>query len=309
MNHIHIPYLSAPPGLTSDLSVGAWAVVPWHGHFTKIGPSHPTPTPSTLLAMAHDGLHLFLGVRCLAIEGSSAEQLAKEEVQVMLNSECSGQRAGLLITHADGKVLAKTVFETSSTDLWTGEVGSAVRVNRDEWSLALKVPLSQLRHEDGPLRRMRFNVVRLPTRTQPETWLSFAPLTEESFWLPGHATAEAEFDRPDLLTAFAWTVERVGRARFRDSAGIASCSQAIKVVNRSTENREVELRATFTEPGTPSSNEARLRLRFGPGESRVEGVELSVPGASQFGFVRVALHESGSGQCLCPRQPGSTPYT
>src|ERR1043166_3823039 len=204
LHPVTIRYLSVRPEATGEVSSNTWAGASWEGNFTKLAQPDSASTACTSLAMAHDGDRLYIAVKCRGLAGRSAELLASEQVQVLLDPECDGQRAGIVICHPDGLAHAKMVLDTANTDAWTGEIVYGARLGGDEWSLVLTVPLSQFIHRGDGLRRVRFNVVRLPSVAEPESWLSFARLAETEFWLPRHVTVQAEFERPELLAAFAW---------------------------------------------------------------------------------------------------------
>ena len=89
---IPIQYLDAAPELTSDVSIGAWAKLRWHGQFTPFGRPDAEPIPGTAFAMAHDGDNLYVAVKASALKGETQEELARENVQIQLDPERSGQR-------------------------------------------------------------------------------------------------------------------------------------------------------------------------------------------------------------------------
>src|SRR5436309_470544 len=146
MNPIRIQYLPATSDLMDKVSSGPWARVSWDDNFTRLAQPDSASTASTSLAMAHDGERLYVAVKCRRLAARSAEPLAGEQVQILLDPECGGQRAGIVICHPDGLAHAKMVLDTASTDAWTGEIGYGARLGGDEWSLVLTVPLSQLIH-------------------------------------------------------------------------------------------------------------------------------------------------------------------
>ena len=170
---------------------------------------------------------------------------------------------------------------------------------RDEWAMVLTVPLGQLRHRDAGLRRVRFNVVRLLRFTDPDAYLSFAPLGPEArFYLPQNVTAEAEFERPEALAAFAVSVEAAGRGSRHEHDGLPVCRQRVRVINRAAESCDLELRAAFH--GADSTQGAQVQRRLGvrPDSSQVETVELAAPAKRRFAVVGAALRDPASGRLL-----------
>jgi hypothetical protein len=293
---IQIHYLSDPPEMTADVSTDAWADVSWHNGFSIPGSPNIKVLSVTSFAMVHDGDSLYIGAKCGAAPGSTAESLAHERVHILLDPEGNGRWAAKLIGNADGSISATIAFESSGNDGWPGEVGFDARLGAQQWTALVKVPLSQLKHEDGVFRRLRFNVARLIA--VPERWLCCPSLAETVFWEPRNATAEAEFERPELLTPFAWPVRRTGRARVSKVNGKNVCRQGVRTTNLTTEPRETELHVAFLEPGHQPSGQTQRRLRVAPCESHVESVELPLPEEFNFGFVCVALYEPDSGRCV-----------
>jgi len=293
---IQIKYLSDPPEMTTDLSTGGWASATWHDGFTIPGSVNTEPMSGTSFAMVHDGDSLYVALKCGVCPGGSAEHFLHERVHVVIDFDCDGKWGGKFIGNADGGLSASTAFRNCSRDSWPGEVELEVGVGPQEWTAVMKIPLRQLGHQQGGLRRFRFNVARL--NAVPEFWVCFPVLAEKVFWEPQCEMAEAEFERPELLLPFAWRVERDQRARFRQSDGKATCRQKVKTTNLSAETREVDLHVWFVGPGHPPSEKTECRLRIGPGESHVETVELPIPEGFNYGFAGVALYERDSGRCV-----------
>ena len=297
---VKIQYLSDSPEMATNLSTGAWANVTWRDDFTIPGRVNAEPVPGTSFAMVHDADSLYIAMKCGAYPGSSAEDIAHERIHIMLDCDREGRLCGKFIGNVDGSVSASTSFQNGSKDSWPGEVECEVHLRPEEWTAAVKIPLRQLPHQEGGLRRLRFNVARL--NAVPEFWVCFPPIADKVFWEPDSEMGEAEFERPDLLMPFAWSVQREQRARFNESDGKATCRQKVRITNLSAEAREAHLRVEFVEPGESPSGQTQYHLRVGPGESHVETVELPIPEAFNFGFVRAALHDPDSGRCLCENQ-------
>ena len=202
---IPIQYLDATPEMTSDVSTGTWAKLSWHEQFTTPGQPGAKPTPGTAFAMAHDEDSLFFAVKCSAHAGQSQEALARENVQIQFDPERSGVRSGIFVCYPDGRISSQTELEAGGNEAWLGEVGYTSRLQSGEWSLVLKVPLSQLIHSEIGLRRIHFNVSRVP-QMAPDDWLCYPALETVQFWRPPNAIGEAEFEGADRLEAFAWAV-------------------------------------------------------------------------------------------------------
>ena len=98
---------------------------------------------------------------------------------------------------------ASTSFQNGSKDSWPGEVEFEMHLRPGEWTAAVKIPLRQLRHQEGGLRRLRFSVARL--NAVPEFWVCFPAIAAKVFWESDSEMGEAEFERPDLLMPFAWS--------------------------------------------------------------------------------------------------------
>jgi len=297
---IQIQYLAEPPDMTADLSTGAWVNVTWHDDFTIPGRLSTEPasgtSPATSFAMVHDGESLYIVMKCGAYPGSSAEDISHERIHIMLDFDCDGRWAGKFIGNADGSISASTSCVNGSKDGWPGDVEFEVRLQPQEWTAVMRIPLRQLRHQEGGLRRLRCNVARL--NAVPEFWLCCPPIAKKVFWEPQSEMSEAEFDRRELLIPFAWSVQREGRASVGTDHGKPVCRQRIKTTNLSAEAHEVDLRVAFVEPGHPPSGQTQFRQRVGPGESHVETVKLPIPEGFSFGFVCLTLHEPDSGRCV-----------
>ena len=296
---IPIQYLDAAPELTSDVSTGAWANLLWHEQFTTPGQPGAEPTPGTAFAMAHDGDNLYLAVSCCVSAGQTQEQLARENVQIVLDPECSGERVGIFVCYADGKT-ASSVLEDQDggKEAWPGEIECATRLQPGQYSIALKVPLIQLIHSDNGLRRIQFNVTRVPEHGMPGGLLCYPTLEQTQFWYPCNTIGQAVFEHPDLLEAFAWDVRRAGRGRIVRNNGEAVCRQAVTLTNLSTEKRDVDLRVALLQVRQPPSAQAQYRLGVDAGKSHIESIELPVPEGFNYGYIHASLHEPDTGRCI-----------
>ncbi len=296
---IPIQYLDAAPELTSDLSTGAWAKLLWHEQFTTPGQPGAEPTPGTTFAMAHDGDNLYLAVSCSVSASQTQEQLARENVQIVLDPECSGERVGIFVCYADGKIASSALEDQDGRkEAWPGEIGCATRLQPGQYSIALKVPLTQLIHRDNGLHRIQFNVTRVPEQNMPEGLLCYPPLEQTQFWYPCNAIGKAVFEHPDLLEAFAWDVRRAGRGRIVRNNEEAVCRQAVTLTNFSTEDRDVDLRVELLQVRKPPSAQTECRLSVGAGKSHTESIELPVPEGFNYGYVHVSLHEPDTGRSV-----------
>ena len=294
---IPIQFLDATPELTSDVSTGTWAKLSWHEQFTTPARPGAQPTPGTAFAMAHDEDSLFFAVKCSAHAGQSQEALARENVQIQFDPERSGVRSGIFICYPDGRISSQTELEADGNEPWLGEVGYTSRLQSGEWSLVLKVPLSQFIHSERGLRRIHFNVSRLP-QMAPDDWLCYPALETVQFWRPTNAIGEAEFEGADRLDAFAWAIRRGGRGRIYENNGERVCHQGVISTNLSTESRDIELRVAFTKAGKPPLAQTERSLNVGAGESCTERIEFPVPDGFNHGLVHVSLHEPDTGRCV-----------
>jgi hypothetical protein len=304
---IPIQYLDATPELTGDVSTDAWAKLLWHEQFTTPARPNAQPTPGTSFAMAHDGDSLFFAVKCKALAGEAPEELARENVQIQLDSERRGLRSGIFVCYTDGKASSAIELEADGKEAWLGEVGYGSRLQAGGWSMVLKVPLSQLAHVEEGLQRIQFNVTRvLRAHGAPESLLSYPAQKNIHFWRPSHATGEAEFEEPERLKAYAWAVRRAGRGRLRQNSGDTAspepgrmvCLQGVVSTNLSNTVQDVDLRAEFIEAGKAPSARTERRLRISAGASHLENIEFPVPDGFNYGLVHVSLHEPDSGRCL-----------
>ena len=89
---IQIQYLDTVSELTGDVSTGDWTNLLWHEQFTPLGRPEAEPMPGTAFAIAPDGDNLYVAVRAGALGGETQEELARENVQIQLDPERSGQR-------------------------------------------------------------------------------------------------------------------------------------------------------------------------------------------------------------------------
>ena len=296
---IPIQCLDAAPELTSDVSTGAWAKLLWHEQFTTPGQPGAEPTPGTAFAMAHDGDNLYVAVRCSVLRGKTQEQLARENVQIVLDPEQSGERAGIFVCYTDGKASSVILEDQDGgKEAWPGEIDSATRLQPGQYSMVLKVPLTQLIHREDGLRRIQFNIARVSEHGVPESLLCYPTLEQTQFWLPHNAIGEALFERPDLLGAFAWDIRRAGRARMNRNSTEAVCRQGVMLTNFSTEDRDVDLRVELLQARKPPTAQTEYRLSVGAGKSHTESIELPVPAGFKYGFVNVSLYEPDTGRCL-----------
>ena len=294
---IQIQYLSHPPELTGDVSTGVWANLLWHEQFTTPARPGAQPTPGTAFAMAHEGDNLYFAVKCSARAGERQEALARENVQIQLDPERSGMRSGIFICYTDGRISSQIELEAGGNEAWLGEVGYGSRLQSGEWSAVLKVPLSQLLHSKNGLRRIHFNVSRVP-QMAPDDWLCYPALETVQFWRPSNAIGEAEFEGAERLQAFAWTVRRAGRGRIYENNGGRVCHQGVMSTNLSTEARDIDLRVAFMKAGKPPLAQTERRLSLGGGESCTENIEFPVPDGFNHGLVHVSLHEPDTGRCV-----------
>ena len=294
---IQIQYLSHPPELTGDVSTGVWANLLWHEQFTTPARLGAQPTPGTAFAMAHEGDNLYFAVKCSARAGERQEALARENVQIQLDPERSGIRSGIFICYTDGRISSQIELEAGGNEAWLGEVGYGSRLQSGEWSAVLKVPLSQLLNSKNGLRRIHFNVSRVP-QMAPDDWLCYPALETVQFWRPSNAIGEAEFEGAERLQAFAWTVRRAGRGRIYENNGGRVCHQGVMSTNLSTEARDIDLRVAFMKAGKPPLAQTERRLSLGGGESCTENIEFPVPDGFNHGLVHVSLHEPDTGRCV-----------
>jgi hypothetical protein len=296
---VQIQYLDTAPALTGDISIGGWANLLWHEQFTTPGRPGAEPTPGTAFAMAHDGDNLYVAVRCSVSAGKTQEQLARENVQIVLDPEQSGERVGIFVCYADGKT-ASSVLEDQDggKEAWPGEIDCATRLQPGQYSMVLKVPLIQLIHREDGLRRIQFNIARVSEHGVPEGLLCYPTLEQTQFWLPVNVIGEAVFERPDLLGAFAWDVRRAGRGRMSRNSTEAVCRQGVTLTNFSTEDRDVDLRVELLQARKPPSAQTECRLSVGAGKSHTESIKLPVPVGFNYGYVHVSLHEPDTGRSV-----------
>ena len=168
---IQIQYLSDPPEMTTDLSTGGWASATWRDDFTIPGSTNAEPVPGTSFAMVHDGDSLYIALKCGVCPGGSAENFLHERVHIVIDFDRDGRWAGKFIGNADGSMSVSTAFRNGSRDSWPGEIEFEIGVQSQEWTTVMKIPLRQLGHQQGGLRRFRFNVARL--NAVPEFWVCF----------------------------------------------------------------------------------------------------------------------------------------
>ncbi len=294
---IPIQYLDAAPEMTGDVSTGAWANLLWHEQFTPLGRPDIDPMPGTAFAMAHDGDNLYVAVKANALKGETQEELARENVQIQLDPERSGERSGIFVCYTDGKASSAIELQAGGKEGWMGQIGYAAQLKSGAWSMILKVPLGQLIHLEDGLHRIQFNVARV-AETIPERGLCYPALEATNFWKPANATGEAAFERPDLLEAFAWDVRRARRGQIDQNLPEAVCRQDVISTNFSTEGRDIDLRAELMQVGKPPSAPVECRLRVGAGKSHTESIELPVPAGFNYGFVNVSLHEPDTGRSV-----------
>ena len=294
---IPIQYLDAAPELTGDVSTGAWAKLLWHEQFTPLGRTDAEPLPGTAFAMAHDADNLYVAVKANALKGETQEELARENVQIQLDPERRGQRSGIFVCYTDGKASSAIELQSGGKEGWMGEIGYAAQLKSGAWSMILKVPLGQLTYPEDGLHRIQFNVTRV-AEIIPERGLCYPALENTSFWAPVNAIGEAVFERPDLLEAFAWNVQRAGRGQIDQGLAEAVCRQGVMLTNFSTDDQDIDLRAELMQAGKPPSAQAECHLSVGAGKSHVESIELPVPAGFNYGFVNVSLHEPDTGRCV-----------
>ena len=130
---IQIQYLGAVPELTGDVWTGDWANLLWHEQFTPPGRPGAEPVPGTAFAMAHDGNILYVAAKCNARPGTTPEQLARENVQIQLDPEQSGERSGTFVCYTDGKASSSIEFQAGGKKGWTGEIGYDVQLQEGQW--------------------------------------------------------------------------------------------------------------------------------------------------------------------------------
>ena len=174
---IQVQYLDAAPALTGDVSTGAWANLLWHEQFTPIGRPDINPMPGTAFAMAHDGDNLYVAVRCSALGGETQEELARENVQIQLDPEQSGEHSGIFVCYTDGKASSVIELQAGGKEAWMGQIGYAAQLKSGAWSMILKVPLGQLVHLEDGLHRIQFNVTRV-AEAIPERRLCYPALED-----------------------------------------------------------------------------------------------------------------------------------
>ena len=294
---VQVQYLNADFEMTGDVSTGAWANLLWHEQFTPLGRPDIAPLPETAFAMAHDGDNLYMGVRCQALQGETQEELARENVQIQFDPERSGERSGIFVCYTDGKASSAIELQAGGKEGWTGEIGYAAQVKPGVWSMTLKVPLGQLLHREEGFHRIQFNVTRV-AETIAERGLCYPALENTTFWKPANATGEAQFERPDLLEAFAWDVQQAGRSQIDQHLPTAVCCQDVVVTNFSTEDRDIDLRAELMQAGKPPSAPVECRLRVAAGKPHTKSIELPMPMGFNYGFVNVSLHEPDTGRSV-----------
>jgi hypothetical protein len=298
---IQIQYLDAAPELTSDVSTGAWAKLVWHEQFTPPGRPGAEPVPGTAFAMAHDGNLLYVAARCSARKGETQEQLARENVQIQLDPEQNGERSGTFVCYTDGKASSSIEFQAGGKKGWTGEIGYDVQLQEGQWSMVLKVPLSQLVHFEDGLSRIQFMVTRVfghGSDGSDVRSLCHPAVDEPQFWLPSSAIGQAVFERPELLEAFAWSVRHSGRGQIVQQNDNKIVQQNVMATNFSTERRNVELRVRLALPRQSPASLLKNTLSVDAGESSINSIELPLPAGFKYGFIHMSLHEPETGRCL-----------
>ncbi|MAE66563.1 MAG: hypothetical protein CMJ18_20020 [Phycisphaeraceae bacterium] len=298
---IQIQYLPAAPTMTGDVSADPWATLSWHEQFTTPGCPGAEPAPGTAFAIAHDDESLFVAVKCRALSGQTSTNLSRQNVQVLIDSERAGRRAGLFVCYPDGRFSTQLELQSGGHDPWPGEIDCAAGLRSDEWSACLRLPLSQLGRSEAGLSRIRFNLTRVLAHggEGSETGCySYPALENRAFWMPRHAIGEAVFERPDRLQRFAWCVGPSGRGRTVAQGARVVHHQRVKVTRLGGEHREVELRAQFMQDRDGDPARTRSRLSVGAGASQVEPVAIRVPTGFRHGTLHVSLHELDSGRCV-----------
>ncbi len=298
---IQIQYLDAAPELTGDVWTGDWANLLWHEQFTPPGRPGAEPVPGTAFAMAHDGNILYVAARCNARPGTIPEELAREHVQIQLDPERSGERSGTFVCYTDGKASSSIELQAGGKKGWTGEIGYDVLLQEGQWSMVLKVPLSQLVHFEDGLSRIQFIVTRVFGHGGDGSdvrSLCHPAVDEPKFWLPSSAIGQAVFERPELLEAFAWSVQHSGRGQIVQQNDNKIVQQNVMATNLSTERRNVELRVGLALPRQLPASLLKSTLSVDAGQSSIHSIELPLPAGSKYGFIHMSLHEPETGRCL-----------
>ena len=272
---IQVQYLDTAPEMTGDVSTGAWAKLLWHEQFTTPGRPGAEPTPGTAFAMAHDGDNLYVAVRCSVLAGKTQEQLARENVQIQLDPECSGERSGTFVCYTDGKASSSMELQAGGKKGWTGEIGYDVQLQEGQWSMVLKVPLSQLVHFEDGLSRIQFMVARVFGHGGDGSdvrSLCHPAVDEPQFWIPRNAIGQAVFERPELLEAFAWSIRHSGSGQIVQQNGNTVFQQNIMATNSSTGQRNVELRVGLALPRQSPASLLKSSLNVDAGQSSINSI-------------------------------------
>jgi hypothetical protein len=298
---IQIQYLDAAPELTDDASSGTWANLLWHEQFTPPGQPGAEPVPGTAVAMGHDGNILYVAVRCSALPGTTPEKLAREHVQIQLDPECRGERSGTFVCYTDGKASSSIELQDGGKLAWTGEIGYDVLLQEGQWSMVLKVPLSQLVHLGDGLSRLQFMVARVFGHGGDSSdlrSLCHPAVDEPRFWIPRNAIGQAVFERPESLEAFAWSVRHSGSGQIVRKNGNTVVQQNVMATNFSTDQRRVELRVGLAQPRKSPGSRLKSSLNVDAGQSSINRIELPIPAGFKYGFIHMSLHEPETGRCL-----------
>ena len=298
---IQIQYLDAALELTGDVSTGTWANLLWHEQFTPPGQPGAESVPGTAFAMAHDGNILYVAVRCNARPGITPEELAREHVQIQLDPECSGERSGTFVCYIDGKASSSMELQAGGKEGWTGEIGYDVLLQEGQWSMVLKVPLSQLVHFEDGLSRIQFMVARVFGHggdSSDVRSLCHPAVDEPQFWIPRNAIGQAVFERPELLEAFAWSIRHSGSGQIVQQNGNTVVQQNVMATNSSTGQRNVELRVGLALPRQSPASLLKSSLNVDAGQSSINSIELPIPAGFKYGFIHMSLHEPETGRCL-----------
>jgi hypothetical protein len=297
---IHIHHVYETPELNGDLSQPAWKNVQWNSGFTLVNQPEVKALDNTIFAMIHDAENLYIAIKTKVLDLTSQpayyqKEDPKGEFQVMIDSESSGLRTGLFFLFGDGTSYAQIVKSDAKSEKWPGTIRCAFKTEGDTWVAMLAVGLAQFKYAASSNLQWNFNLVRLPSRHAEQLWSTFTPLNEVSgeFFLPKHVKATAKFDDPSALSAFLWTVAKVGRGRIVETENGFVCRQCVKISNLANENQAVELQCSVG-PG----DAVVLPLQIGPKQSRTETVDVPVDADFNFDQFYVTLVEPATLRCL-----------
>jgi len=239
----------APPTIDGTLDDAVWQQGKWHTGFTRLNNPDLQTKVQTYFKIAVNEAAVYFAVRA---EEPRTEKLRRNEsardsrvfmddcIEFMLGADRGGFRYVHIVTNTLGTIYDAEVLEGGSRSHkeWNGNITVACQVEKDAWTVELRLPLAEMCINANTSHEWLFNVVRERWIGTPEL-SSFAPMVGR-FHQPNQF---ALLRLPAIgLSRYRWTVAPPATFRLTPTEGSLQYSALARIKNETGQSCEIIVR-------------------------------------------------------------------